>query len=128
MYTSQAYPQYVSSKELPHATDIGLHSKLSIDRYPISEVPRELQRLIRDIGAHFGELKDMLAFNPTTGFYTYEIINNGVSILLSVVCKHEYLTYTGASMIDISRECYRDGKCKYCGAELNAYHERPIEV
>ena len=90
------------------------------DKYKIVQIPKELQQKFNQIGRYFAEIRDILKLNPKNGFYSYTV--DGINI--PVICKHEYMTFDGVPPAEISIECYRKGKCKYCGQELNAYHEQ----
>lgn len=85
----------------------------------IVQVPHDLQNKFNKIYKHFNELKSMLSYDEENGFYVYK--QDGVS--LPIICIHEYMILNGCSLSEVSIKCYLDGTCKYCGAEMNAYHQ-----
>ena len=85
----------------------------------IVQVPRDLQNKFNRVYKYFDELKNVLTYDEETGFYVYK--QDGVS--LPVICIHEYMILNGCSLSEVSIKCYLDGMCKYCGAEMNAYHQ-----
>lgn len=87
-------------------------------------IPKDLQRKFNKPRKHFEEIRNLLKLNEETGFYSFTVENVNIPIL----CKHEYLIYEGKPMSEISLECYSDGKCKYCGQEIMAYHEQVKEI
>lgn len=90
------------------------------DKFHIVLVPKDLQHKFTKPGKYFDELKAILKLNPENGFYSYSVDNT----LLPVLCTHEYMIYEGRPLSEVSIQCYKKGKCKYCGQELNAYHEQ----
>lgn len=86
--------------------------------YGLAVIPKELQLKFDRPGKFFNEFKQLLTLNPDDGFYTYNL--NGM--MIPILCTHEYMLYEGKSLSLISLECYKNGKCKYCGQELLAYH------
>lgn len=87
-------------------------------------IPRDLQAKLLRPRKFFEEIRTILKYNELTGFYEY--IVQGLAI--PIMCKHEFMTYDGLPMGEVSIQCYRDGKCKYCGQELTAYHEQIHET
>jgi hypothetical protein len=116
---SQAFQKYSSDTLLEKTSILNI---INTHMFKIYRIPREIQEMINKPGKNFQELKKILILSE--GFYCYKM----ESLLLPVMCRHLFMSYSNISMFDISRECYRDGKCKYCGTEMNAYHERPVEV
>ena len=88
--------------------------------YNIILIPKDLQNKFNKPRKYFKELKEILKLNPDTGFYSYIIENN----IIPVLCTHEYMIYDGKALSEVSIQCYKKGKCKYCGQELSAYHEQ----
>ena len=86
--------------------------------YGIAIIPKDLQLKFDRPGKYFDEIKVLLTLNPDDGFYTYNL--NGM--MIPILCTHEYMLYEGKSLSLIALECYKNGKCKYCGQELIAYH------
>ena len=103
-----------------HKRNIKLPSYNTKSKYRIVLIPRDLEKKFNRIGKYFEEVKTLLKYNPDNGFYSYTIDN----VQVPIICKHEYLSLEGVSPSEISIECYMDGVCKYCGQELNAYHEQ----
>lgn len=91
-----------------------------IDKYKLVTVPKEIQRKFNKIGKYFDEVKGQLILNESNGFYCYPV--DGVNV--PILCKHEYMIISGVAPTEMAIECYKKGKCKYCGQELNAYHEQ----
>lgn len=85
--------------------------------YELTLIPKDLQAKFNKPAKYFEEIKPLLTLN-SDGFYTYNL--NGV--MIPVLCTHEYMIYEGKSLSLVSLECYKDGKCKYCGQDLLAYH------
>lgn len=77
-------------------------------------LPASLMRMFTDHARYFTQIHSKLVYDPTTGYYSYK--HEGV--LIPVVCKHVYMTYTYCSDVDISIECYDNGVCRYCGQDL----------
>lgn len=116
---------YINSKHnctkyLTHKAFVKYVNYFIKDRYKIVQIPKELQLKFNQIGRYFNEIKNVLKLNDKNGFYSYTVDE----IDIPVMCKHEYMTFEGVPPAEISIECYRQGKCKYCGQELNAYHEQ----
>ena len=116
---------YINSKHnctkyLTHKSFVKYVNYIIKDKYKIVQIPKELQQKFNQIGKYFNEIKTILKLNDKNGFYSYTV--NEIDI--PVICKHEYMTFEGIPSAEISIECYRQGKCKYCGQELNAYHEQ----
>lgn len=88
--------------------------------YKIVSIPKDIQIKFMKLGKYFDEIKKILKYNNKNGFYSYEL----EGLLIPIVCKHEYMYLEGVSPAEVSIECYKDGLCKYCGQEINAYHER----
>ena len=88
--------------------------------YNVILIPKDLQNKFNKPRKYFKELKEILKLNPDTGFYSYTIENN----IIPVLCTHEYMIYDGKALSEVSIQCYKKGKCKYCGQELSAYHEQ----
>lgn len=93
--------------------------QIKSDVYAIPRIDKELLRKFMHIGKYFSEVRGMLKLDEKTGFYTYEV--DGVRV--PIICLHEYMSYEGVSPVDIAVKCYKDGKCKYCHADMLAYHE-----
>lgn len=87
--------------------------------YKIVKISKDLEHKISHIDAYFTELKDVLVFDQNTGYYFIKIDGENVPVL----CRHLYLLFSGVSDQEISLECYKDGKCKYCGEEIRIYNE-----
>ena len=85
----------------------------------IIKIPRILQNRFNRIYKYFDELKQDLIFDEESGFYVYKQDD----VLLPVICLHEYMILNGCPLSEVSIKCYLDGTCKYCGAEMNAYHQ-----
>lgn len=83
-------------------------------RYPIIYIPRDLQIKLNHIAKYFDEIKSRLEYNPDTGYYSINIKN----VKLDVLCRHEYLQFSGVSIQEISLECHKNGKCRYCGQPM----------
>jgi len=98
------------SKHLPYAVK---------HVHKIVQVPKDLQDKFNKYPKYFNELTKILKYNESTGFYTYT--QEGVE--LPIICVHDYMYLSGVPLAEISIKCYLDGQCKYCGAEMNAYHE-----
>ena len=94
-----------------------------LNKFKIVSVPRDLQKILFKPGKHFDQIVKLTKLNNDSGFYCYII--DGVYI--PIMCKHEFMSYSGVSLSEISIECYKRGKCKYCGQELIPYHERSRE-
>lgn len=92
--------------------------------YKITNIPKDLQIKFNKITAYFEELKNQLIFDKKTGYYSYEINNT----LVPVICRHEYMHLSGLTLQEISIECYRDGRCKYCGQDMVSYNEEVREL
>lgn len=90
------------------------------DYYKIVQVPKDLQMKFNKISKFFNEIKGELTLNQSNGFYSYVFEN----VKIPVICRHEYLTLEGVPPAEISIECYKGGKCKYCGQEITPYHEQ----
>lgn len=89
-------------------------------KYNITLIPKDLQNKFNKPGRYFDEIKNVLKLDKETGFYSYYLESSKIPIL----CIHEYMIYEGKPLTEVSISCYRKGKCKYCGQELNAYHEQ----
>ena len=87
--------------------------------YKVVSVPKELQYQFNKTHKYFEDLKKLLTFDEESGFYVYTL--DGVK--LPILCLHEYMILSGHPLSEVSIKCYSDGHCKYCGAEMNAYHE-----
>ena len=116
---------YINSKHnctkyLTHKSFVKYVNYIIKNKYKIVQIPKELQQKFNQIGKYFNEIKTILKFNDKNGFYSY----TADEIDIPVICKHEYMTFEGIPPAEISIDCYRQGKCKYCGQELNAYHEQ----
>lgn len=112
-----------------HAPDtskssIDISTKDITNKYKIVQIPSDLQRKFNRIGKYFDEVKKLLKFDKSTGFYSYEYQGQ----LIPIVCIHEYLALEGVAPARISVECYQDGLCKYCGQEINAYHQQISDI
>ena len=94
------------------------------EKYKITLIPKDLQHKFNKPSKYFEEIKTVIELNEENGFYSYHLDNLSIPIL----CKHEYMIYAGKPMREISLECYMNGKCKYCGQEINAYHEQIKEL
>lgn len=89
--------------------------EIDFDKYDIIKFSRDLTEKIRFVEENFEELKNLLKYDSETGFYCYEDI--------PIFCKHVFMTYDGKSLQEVSRECYKDGVCRYCGASMLNYEE-----
>ena len=89
-------------------------------KYDITLIPKDLQNKFNKPGRYFDEIKNVLKLDKDTGFYSYYLESSKIPIL----CTHEYMIYDGKPLAEVSISCYKKGKCKYCGQELNAYHEQ----
>ena len=101
---------------------VGLQNHISYkvnDKFKIVQIPKELQLKFNKAYKYFDELKKILKYNEQQGFYTYT--QDGIE--LPILCIHEYMILSGKPLSEVSIKCYLDGACKYCGAEMNAYHE-----
>ena len=87
--------------------------KVDTEKYEIVKFSRDINEKFRHMEEHFAELKEMLKYNPDTGFYTYD----GIPIL----CRHVYMIYDNKSLQEMAAECYADGHCKYCGTSMMNY-------
>ena len=115
--THQCHPFFAKNN-----AQVGLqkHIPYSVkQKYKVISVPRELQRKFNKIYKYFDELIKMLKYNEERGFWMY--VQDGVE--LPIICQHEYMILSGKPLAEVSIKCYLDGACKYCGAEMNAYHE-----
>ena len=91
-------------------------------KHDIVSISKDIQRKFNQPGKYFAEIKKYLKLQPN-GFYCYDL--NG--IMVPILCKHEWMSYQGKPPNIISIECYKKGKCKYCGQEMMAYHEQVRE-
>ena len=87
--------------------------KLDTDKYEIVKFSRDINEKFRHMEEHFDELKELLKYNPETGFYTYDNI--------PILCRHVYMLYDNKSLQEMAAECYSDGHCKYCGTSMMNY-------
>jgi hypothetical protein len=99
--------------------------KLSYDlqikeKLEVKDIPQEVTKMLLRIGKYFDELKKILDYDDSTGFYLYKDVQ--------ILCKHEHMLYSGVLPSVMSLECYYKGKCRYCGTELQPYHEYPKET
>lgn len=116
--SNNIFTEHIRAKgEFNYAKNI--ESLTLINAYKTVTLPRALEIKFSKFTKFFEELKNMLKFDPTSGFYTYT--QDGVT--LPIICQHEYMILSGKPLADVSMLCYCDGNCKYCGAEMNAYHE-----
>lgn len=106
---------------------VSYHDQKIKNKYTIYKLDRELGIKFTRIGRYFNEIKKMLEFNPENGYYSYKVVVNNRELLIPVVCKHEYMILEKVSLVKMAMECYRCGKCKYCGQDLLAYHEQVKE-
>lgn len=125
---TRTYPQMIAYKS-KHVKCTKYTRKSAATKYvspliklvnKITLIPKDLQQKFYKPGKYFDEVKNVLKLNPETGFYSYKLDD----LLIPILCTHEYMTYDGKSPSEISIECYKKGKCKYCGQELMAYHEQ----
>ena len=86
---------------------------INTDKYEIVKFSRDITDKFRHIEEHFDELKELLKYNPDTGFYTYDNI--------PIICRHVYMLYDNKSLQEMAAECYSDGHCKYCGTSMMNY-------
>ena len=87
--------------------------KVNTEKYDIVKFSRDINEKFRHMEEHFDELKEMLKYNPETGFYTYDNI--------PILCRHVYMLYDNKSLQEMAAECYSDGHCKYCGTSMMNY-------
>lgn len=90
----------------------------------IIPIPEDVQKKLLKISKYFNEMKPSLVLNPENGYYSYKVGDN----LIPIVCTHEYMALDGRPLDEISNICYEDGKCKFCGQEMSAYHEKYKEA
>jgi hypothetical protein len=89
--------------------------KIDTDKYEIIKFSRDIADKFRHMEENFEELKELLKYNPDSGFYTYDNV--------PIICKHIYMIYDNKSLQEMAAECYTDGHCKYCGASMMNYGE-----
>jgi hypothetical protein len=87
--------------------------KVDTEKYEIVKFSRDINEKFRHMEEHFEELKELLKYNPDTGFYTYDDI--------PILCRHVYMIYDNKSLQEMAAECYADGHCKYCGTSMMNY-------
>lgn len=87
--------------------------KLDTEKYEIVKFARDINEKFRHMEEHFDELKELLKYNPETGFYTYDNV--------PILCRHIYMLYDNKSLQEMAVECYADGHCKYCGTSMMNY-------
>ncbi len=87
--------------------------KVDTDKYEIVKFSRDINEKFRHMEENFEELKELLKYNPDTGFYTYDNI--------PILCRHVYMLYDNKSLQEMAAECYSDGHCKYCGTSMMNY-------
>ena len=111
------YVQYVhTNSKINYAKSI---TPLSVSKkFEVITIPKELRVKLTKFTKYFDELRKILKFDAASGFYVY---TQG-KINLPIICLHEYMILMGRPLADVSLACYCDGNCKYCGAEMNAYH------
>ena len=90
------------------------------NKFNVTLIPKDLQNKFNKPSKYFDEIKNVLKLNTDNGFYSYYLGN----IKIPILCTHEYMIYEGKPLSKISIECYKQGKCKYCGQELNDYHNQ----
>ena len=111
------FTPYIKTKDI---VELAKHIPINtIDKFKIVKISKELQAMFNKTHKYFDELKKILKYNEQQGFYVY--VQDGVE--LPILCIHEYMILSGRPLSEVSIKCYLDGNCKYCGAEMNAYHE-----
>ncbi len=87
--------------------------KVNTDKYEVVKFSRDVSEIFRKLEENFERAKELLRYNPETGFYMYDNI--------PIVCRHVYMLHDNKSLQEMAAECYADGHCKYCGTSMMNY-------
>ena len=106
--------QFVPNED-SHGEQKYVNYKLDTEKYKIVKFSKDISNKFKYIEENFSELKELLKYDESTGFYCYEDI--------PILCSHLYMIYDGVPLQEMSAKCYKDGKCRYCGTSLMNYSD-----
>lgn len=87
--------------------------------FKVMVLPKDVVEIIRHINYYFKDIKNKLELDDKTGFYLLDVeTDDGKKTKLPLMCKHVYMTLSGKSLYQISKECCLNGQCKYCGDSM----------
>ena len=122
--------EYFSKNELTikHFTDSGKASVRDMipdfemkQQYQVAKIPSEIREIVESRNTE--RMEAVLKLNPLTGFYEFTD-QNGISF--PIICRHVFMYLKNVSLIDISIECLKNGRCRYCGQEMSNYAEHLV--
>ena len=110
------YRHHLNFKEYKKPGTIKFNYKVNKikQKFSIQKIPHEISTMIRNIQINFENIKNLLTFDPKTGFYYYKYKDSEFPVL----CKHVYMTLDGENLYSISDQCANKGQCIYCGDSL----------
>ena len=110
------YRHHLNFKEYKKPGTIKFNYKVNKikQKFAIQKIPHEISTMIRNIQINFENIKNLLTFDPKTGFYYYKYKDSEFPVL----CKHVYMTLDGENLYSISDQCANKGQCIYCGDSL----------
>lgn len=85
-------------------------------------LPKDVIEIIRHINYYFKDIKNKLTLDNKTGFYLLDVqTDEGKQTKLPIMCRHVFMTLSGKSLYQISKECCLNGQCKYCGDSMISF-------
>lgn len=93
----------------------------NLEEVKIEKIPDDIQEILRT--HNIEQMEKVLKLNPRTGYYEYTSENGTAH---PIMCKHMFMYLKHVSMIEISIECVKNGKCVYCGQEMSNYSEHLV--
>jgi hypothetical protein len=121
-YKYQLTRSHVNDNKVLEINETTLNKSKIKRNFNVLVLPKDVVEIIRHINYYFKDIKDKLTFDEKTGFYMLLAeLENGNKSNLPIMCKHVYMTLSGKSLYQISKECCLNGQCKYCGDSMISF-------
>lgn len=121
-YKYQLARSHINDNKVLEVKNTTLNKSKLKRNFNVMVLPKDVIEMIRHINYYFKDIKNKLVFDDVTGFYLMDVeTEDGKKTKLPIMCRHIFMTLSGKSLYQISKECCVNGQCKYCGDSMISF-------
>ena len=118
----QLVRSHINNDKVLDVKNTTLNKSKTKHNFNVMVLPKEVIEIIRHINYYFKDIKNKLTLDDKTGFYLLDVqTDEGKQTKLPIMCRHVFMTLSGKSLYQISKECCLNGQCKYCGDSMISF-------
>lgn len=118
----QLVRSHINNDKVLDVKNTTLNKSKTKRNFNVMVLPKDVIEIIRHINYYFKDIKNKLTLDDKTGFYLLDVqTDDGKQTKLPIMCRHVFMTLSGKSLYQISKECCLNGQCKYCGDSMISF-------